>query len=93
MIIYTWKVLSPHPARDSDTNICEYDLHARQQMESKMNFHHIATNTTALAFMCIKQEYGKYMDVENVTLNLLFWWHQPLFLPLFSPCHCQMILV
>ena len=59
------KGLSPHLTRDFDPDICEDDLHARQQMESKMNCHDMATKTTARVFMCIKQEDVKYMDVAN----------------------------
>ena len=57
------KGLSPHLTRYFDPGICEDDLHDRQQMESKMNHHDMATKTIARLFMCIKQEDVKYMDV------------------------------
>ena len=45
------KDLSPHPARDSDPDICKDDLNDRQQMGGKTNFHDMATKTTAGVIM------------------------------------------
>lgn len=59
------KGLNPHPARDFDPDICEDDLHARQQMEGKMNYHDMVTKTTTGVFMGMKQENVKYTDVAS----------------------------
>lgn len=59
------KSLSPHTARDFDPDICEDDLHARQQMEAKMNYHDMITKGTAGLSMGMKQENVKYMDVAS----------------------------